>query len=191
MRLVDLYWGVGVFGVSDESQTYEIPAVSELGVYYPYSASGTGWAVCAYISGYDISNAPSSENLGVVSDNSTYYAYGSASSNPVADNECTFTTTNNGSGAIDLDMQITDFTTGTTWNIVSGSPGSNEVRITAYYSGQDPASGLVLANTVAEFYDALAASGHIHWDFKIETGVLAAEASIHAATITITATAED
>lgn len=140
---------------------------------------------------FDISNAPSSEALGVVADSTTYYAYGSAPSNPVTDGECTFTITNNGSVAFDVDMSITDFTGGTTWNIVSGSPSTNECRVTAYYSGQDPASGLVLANTAAEFYDALAASGTIKWDFKIEFGVLTNEANLHTATITLAAVAED
>ena len=138
---------------------------------------------------FDISNVPSSENLGTVGSSSTYYAFGSAPSNPVSDNQCTFTITNSGS-TCDLDMKISDFTGGTTWNIVSGSPSSNEVRVTAYYSGQNPASGLILANTDAEFYDGLAA-GTKKWDFKFETGTLANESNQHSATLTITAVAED
>lgn len=160
------------------------------------STGGNDWAGCVatytVASGVtlDISNTPSSENLGTVADSSTYYAFGSAPSNPVQDGECTFTVTNNGDQC-DLDMKISDFTGGTSWNIVSGSPGANEVRVTAYYSGQNPASGLVLANTDAEFYDALAGSATLKWDFKFETGTLADEPNQHSATLTITATVED
>lgn len=139
---------------------------------------------------YNITNEPDNENLGIVLDGHTYYAYGSAPSNPVQNGECTFTISNSGDSC-DIDMKITDFTGGTTWNIVSGSPSTNEVRVTAYYSGQDPASGLVLANTDAEFYDGLASSSSIKWDFKFETGDLANENEQHSATITVTAVAED
>lgn len=156
---------------------------------------GNDWAACIatykVAAGYSITNTPDNENIGVVADSSTYYAYGSAPSNPVQDGECTFTITNNGSLTFDIDMSISDFTGGTGWNIVSGSPGSNEVRVTAYYSGQNPASGLILSNSPQEFYDALAASGTLKWDFKMETGVLTDEPNQHTATITITAVAED
>lgn len=135
--------------------------------------------------------SPTTENLGVLANSSSYYAYGSTPSNPIVDGECTFTITNSGSTAFDVDISITDFTGGTTWNIVSGAPSSNEVRVTAYYSGQNPSSGLVLSNTPTEFYDGLAASGTIKWDFKIETGILSSEANQHTATITLVAVVED
>ena len=87
-------------------------------------------------------------------------------------------------------MEISDFTGGTGWNIVAASPGANEVKVTAYYSGQNPASGLVLANTDAEFYDGLAASAHIHWDFSVLTGTSWTDGVAKSSTITITARAE-
>jgi hypothetical protein len=146
---------------------------------------------CTYTpaASYDISNTPSSESLGILAINTTYYAYGSAPSNPVQDGECTFTVTNNGATAIDLDMKVGDFTGGVGWNIAA-SPGSNEVKITAYYSGQNPASGLVLTNSDQEFYDGLAASAHIHWDFKLLTGTGFTDGVAKSATLTITARAE-
>jgi len=150
------------------------------------SLYGTGETVA----GYDVSSSPPTIDIGTVNDSSTYYAKGSAPSNPVQDSECTFTITNNGSQC-DLDIEITDFTGGTSWNIVLGSPSTNEVRVTTYYSGQDPSSGLVLSNSPQEFYDALAASATLKWDFKLETGVLTDEPNQHSATITVTATAED
>jgi hypothetical protein len=140
--------------------------------------------------GFNISNTPTTENLGVVADSSTYYAYGSAPSNPVVDGECTFTITNNGDAA-DIDIKATDFTGGTTWNLVSGAPSTNEVRVTAYCSGDNPASGVVVANTDQELYDGLASSSTIKWDFKFETGTLADEADVHTSTFTVTAVTED
>lgn len=141
-------------------------------------------------SAFDISNTPASENLGTLETSSTYYAYGSAPSNPVQDSECTFTVTNSGS-ACDLDMHIDDFTGGVGWNIAAASPGANEVKVTAYYSGQDPASGLVLANTDAEFYDGLAVSGTIKWDFRVDTGTSFTDGAAKTSYLTITAVAED
>lgn len=174
-----------ITNLSGEVQYYAEDASHELFYFM-------GYFIPAAAPSFDITNSPSSEDLGVVADNSTYYAFGSAPSNPVQDAECTFTVTNNGTQC-DLDMKITDFTTGTTWNIVSGDPtgNSNEVRVTAYYSGQNPASGLVLANTDAEFYDALANSATLKWDFKFETGVLTDEPNEHSATLTVTAVTED
>lgn len=139
---------------------------------------------------YDISNTPSTENLGIVVVNTTYYAYGSAPSNPVEDDECTFTVTNNGAGAIDLDMKIADFTGGVGWNI-DATPEANEVKLTAYYSGQDPASGLVLTNSDQEFYDGLAGSATKKWDFALLTGTSFTDGVAKSGTLTITATAED
>lgn len=139
---------------------------------------------------YNISNTPSTKGFGIVVVGTSYYAYGSAPSNPVQDGECIFTITNNGA-ACDLDMKISDFTGGVGWNIVSVAPGSDEARITVYYSGQNPTNGLVLSNTDAEFYDGLASSSTIKWDFKIETGSSFGDGVEKTATITITAVAED
>jgi hypothetical protein len=139
--------------------------------------------------GFDIGNAPESEDLGILEVNTTYYAYGSAPSNPVEDGECTFTVTNNGD-ACDLDMKVSDFTGGVGWNI-DPTPAGDEAKITAYYSGQNPASGLVLANTDAEFYDGLASSATIKWDFALLTGSSFSDGVEKTAVITITAVAED
>lgn len=182
---LDTDGGAGVWVASGDYIPCVNQAFTEAGAYFATSIYATGTESASFA----ISNTPDTINIGVVNDNSTYYAKGSAPSNPVDDSECTFTITNAGT-TCDLDMNITDFTGGTTWNIVSGAPSTNEVRITSYWSGQNPASGLVLANTDAEFKDAFAA-GTLKWDFKMETGDLAFEANQHTATITITAVAED
>ena len=84
------------------------------------------WAISAAsfapAAGYDISNAPSSEALGILAVNTTYYADGSAPNNPVQAGDCTFTITNNGASAIDLDMKMADFTGGVGWNIDATPP---------------------------------------------------------------------
>lgn len=154
-------------------------ASRRFGAYCTFTPSG----------GFDISNTPSTENLGILAASTTYYAFGSAPSNPVDDSECTFTITNNAAGACDLDMKVADFTGGVGWNI--GAPGENQARITAYYSGQNPASGLVLANTDAEFYDGLAGSATLKWDFKLESPTSMTDGVQKSAILTITAVSED
>ena len=148
-------------------------------IYCTYTASAS----------FDISNTPNTENLGILAANTSYYAFGSAPSNPVDPGECTFTITNNAAGACDLDMNMADFTGGVGWNI-AGSVGENEVKITAYYEGQNPASGLVLTNSDQEFYDGLAGSATLDWDFKIETGTFT-DGVAKSGVLTITAVAED
>lgn len=136
-----------------------------------------------------IANAPSSEALGVLNSSSAYYAYGSAPSNPVVDGECTFTITNDGSITIDIDVKGTNFTGGTTVSLTSGAPGSNQVRMTVYYSGQNPASGVVLTTSDQAFYTGLAASGTKKCDFKFETGTLPTDGTQKTGTLTFTASA--
>jgi hypothetical protein len=138
---------------------------------------------------FDISNSPDSKAFGIVAASSTYYADGGAPHNPVEDGDCNFTITNNGATAIDLDMKIADFTGGVGWNI-AGAVGADTVKVTTYYTGQNPASGLVLTNADQEFYDGLAASATIKWDLRLDTGTFT-DGAAKSATLTITATAED
>jgi hypothetical protein len=183
----------GFAGIRYTSATNYIDTIGEQG---NYSTLLDGDAISLYGTGAEaftgsLTNDPNTKAFGIVAASSTYYADGSAPSNPVGDGDCTFTITNDGASTEDIDMKISDFTGGVGWNIVAGAPGSNEVRITAYYSGQNPASGLVLANTDAEFYDALAASATIKWDFKFETGSSFTDGVAKSATLTLTAVAED
>lgn len=134
----------------------------------------------------DISNTPSTEDLGSVAPSATVYAYGSAPSNPVQDGECTFTVTNNSGAAVDIDIKGANWTGGVGWTLTSNSPGSNETRITAYYSGQNPASGVVLTTSDQSFITSLADSGTKKWDFKVETGTFT-DGVQKSTTITLTA----
>lgn len=120
------------------------------------------------VSNPSVSNSPNSINLGTLSPSSTYYAKGSAPSNPVQDSECTFTITISDATA-DIFMTMADFTGGVGWNIVASDPSVDEVQITAYYSGQNPASGLVLSNSSQEFKSSQGV-GTLKWDFKVVTG---------------------
>ncbi len=136
-----------------------------------------------------LTNSPDSKAFGTVAENTTYYAKGSAPSNPVDDSECTFTITNDSAGAEDIDIKCSNFTGGVGWTL-AGSVGENQVKITAYYSGQNPASGIVLTTSDQEFYDGLASSATILWDFRFETGTFT-DGAVKTATITLTAVAED
>lgn len=137
----------------------------------------------------DISNTPSSKAFNVVAADTTYYAYGSAPSNPVVDGECTFTVTNSSGGAIDITIKGTNFTGGVGWTYTSGSPGENTVRMTAYYSGQNPASGVVLTTSPQAFISGLADSGTKKWDFKFETGT-STDGVEKSSTLTLSATCQ-
>ena len=137
--------------------------------------------------GVDISNIPISVDFGVVEPNSTYYAKGTAPHSPVVDGDCTFTVTNTGGGAIDLTISGTNWTGGIGWTLVSGSPGENQIRITVYYEGQDPTSGIILSTSPQLFYSNLLSSGTLNWDFKVETGTNFTDGDEKTSTITLTA----
>jgi len=176
------YTGFGMSAQSNSSGIVKFKGNASWAYYYH-----TGYFKPA--SSYSISNDPSTEALGLLAVNTTYYAFGSAPSNPVGDAECTFILTNAGIQC-DLDMHVDDFTGGVGWNI-DATPEANEVKITAYYGGQNPASGLVLTNADQEFYDALGVGAHIHWDFALLTGSSFTDGVAKSATLTITAVAED
>ena len=136
----------------------------------------------------DIANTPATENLGTLATNTTYYANGSAPSNPVVDGECTFTITNSSGGAVDITIKATDFTGGNGWTLTSGAPGSDTTRMTAYYSGLNPASGVVLTTSYQAFITALADSGTKKWDFKLESPSAFTDGVSKSSTITVSAT---
>jgi hypothetical protein len=157
-----------------------------------FTNTDNGVSIAAAAS-YDISNVGTNPlPFGIVAASTTYYAFGSAPSDPVLTTECTWILTNNAAGACDLDMKMADFTGGVGWNIEeSGAPGSDEVKILAYYNGQSPAGYLWLKNADQEFYDALAGSAHIHWDFSMLTGTSFTDGVAKSGVLTITAVAED
>jgi uncharacterized membrane protein len=118
----------------------------------------------------DITNSPDFLDFGIVQPATTYYAKGTAPNDPVANGDCAFTITNTGSSTVDLTMEITDFTGGNSWNIVSTVPTGDEIRVTAYYSGQNLVDSLVLSNSPQSFYTGLVSSATLKWDFSELTG---------------------
>jgi hypothetical protein len=58
--------------------------------------------------------------------------------------------------------------------------------MTAYYSGQNPASGVVLTTSYQSFKTAVADAATLKWDFKLETGTFTDGVS-KSSTITISA----
>jgi hypothetical protein len=117
-----------------------------------------------------ITESPASLDFGSLWQNQTYYAKGTSPHNPVQVSDCSFIITNPGSITENITTSMTNMTGGTAWSITSGAPGLNTFRITAYYVGQNPASGVVLSNSAQAFYNGLAASANISFDFKYETG---------------------
>jgi len=137
----------------------------------------------------NIANDPSSKAFGTVAASTTYYAKGSQPNNPVQDSDCTFTITNNSGGTIDLTIKGTNFTGGNDWTLTSNAPGEDTVRLTAYYSGQNPASGVVLTTNYQTFKEDIADEATLKWDFKLETGTFT-DGATKTSTITLTATCE-
>ena len=173
-------YATATYGASfPATQTFSSLANRKVSIYCTYTPSAS----------LAITNDPSSKAFGIIATSSTYYADGSAPSNPVGDGDCNFTLTNSGS-TCDIDAKIADFTGGVGWNIAASNPGQNEVQITIYASGTDPASGLVLSNTDQEWIDALAA-GTKKWDLKMVTGSSFTDGSEKSSTLTLTATTED
>jgi len=120
--------------------------------------------------GLSISNTPSSKDLGVVAENTTYYAYGTAPHNPVVDGDCTFSISNNGTTSIDIDIHGHSCTGGVGWTLNS-TPGSDNITITTYTTGDNPTTdGVIVTTSDQEFISNLASENHTHWDFKFQTG---------------------
>ena len=153
----------------NETMTVTIPATAVTSAVAIVASPNFTITYSAVAPTYDITNDPASKAFGIVAASSTYYAKGSAPSNPVADGDCTYTLTNAGNSSITVNIHGHNFTGGAGWAL-GGSVGSNTVKITAYRSGIDPASGVVLTTSDQELVHEIAASGHTHWDFKFDTG---------------------
>lgn len=117
----------------------------------------------------NISNTPTTKDFGLIQPATTCYAKGTQPNNPVVDGDCTFTITNNGS-VCDIAISCTNFTGGNTWTLVSGTPTGDQIKLIAYYSGQNPASGVVLTTFNQTFKAALSGGATLKWDFSELTG---------------------
>jgi hypothetical protein len=135
---------------------------------------------------YDITNAPTSKAFSVIAANTTYYAKGTAPSNPVVDGDCTYSVTNDGNVPIDVSIHTHNYTGGVGWTVASNA-GVDTVKMVAYKTGDNPASGVVLTTSGQAFISNLAAAGHTHWDFSLLTGTFT-DGVAKTTTITLTST---
>lgn len=141
-----------------------------------------------------ITNTPNSIAFGIVRAHTTSYSGGGAYSNPVTDGQCALTITNTGADGCDLTIRMTDWTAvgGNTWVLIGTAPDGNQIRVSVVYSGQNPASALILTNSDQTLYEGLGAGNSIKWDIKVEFGGdsgtgLFSDGKQHTGTITITA----
>jgi hypothetical protein len=176
----------GLWSISDSNPTTQGATDPPIPANYGYYSIGLAGASSTYLaiglsgdnntyltiafSTANISVTPESKDMGGVLSNTTYYAFGSAPSNPVSDNECYFTANNTGDVIVNLLVNGTNFVDGSIVTLTSGIPGTNQIRLTLYCSGQNPASGVVLSNSNQILYTGLGAGDIIKFDFKEETG---------------------
>jgi hypothetical protein len=138
----------------------------------------------------DISNLPTSKNFGTVIENANYWSNGSAPTFPLDDGECYFTVTNNSSGSVNISIKATNFGGGVGWNLTSGSPGQNTVRMKAGKSGDALETNMVTLTTSNQsFISGLGVSPNNikKWEIKLETGTFT-DSAPKTSTITLTAT---
>jgi hypothetical protein len=145
--------------------TFQVKALTQTGT--SVETVNLDWlpVVVTYTVPPSITDSPSSIDIGLVKPGQTYYASGSAYSNPVTAGQCTFTVTNTGSAPCGISLQCSNATGGNSWTLVSGTPSGDQFKVIAVYAGEDPASGLVLTTSPQTFDASLATSGTLQWDF--------------------------
>lgn len=150
----------------------------------------------------DISNTPSTWTLNGITGNSTinpdtvYYSNPNGDTTPpnstVANGDCRFTVTNDGSAAVDLVVDCSNFSGGSAnmANSGTGSNGATSYGGYAWYSGMTYSSKVVMKTTGSDtLYSNLAASATLKWGAEIETQTDSfGGGSSSSATLTITAT---
>jgi hypothetical protein len=150
------------------------------------ASSQTTTADRGYREAHDITNSPDTKAFNVIQESGSFYAKGSAPSNPVTDGECTYTITNTGSVPIDISITGFNYTGGVGWTL-GASVGANTVKMTAYASGTNPASGVVLTTGSQLFLSNLAAAATKKWDFRLDTGTFT-DGAAKTGKITLTST---
>lgn len=143
--------------------------------------------------GYSLTNTGTNPvAFGIKAQGSTLYAKGTVPHNPVTNDDCTFTITNDGSSTEKIQITGADFAGGVGAALIPAGdpPGEDEVRVTAYYYNIDPGDGIVLTTSPQDFIASLAASATIKWDFMLELGQCSETPPVaKSGTITLTAVA--
>jgi hypothetical protein len=181
------HWHEGGTELTGSPYSTNPPNVSMSPVFYSYNALSiySDWILSRKFtsdepvlisSGVEENNAsvtndpsPTTKAFNIVAVNSSYYAKGYAPSNPVHDDNCTYTLTNTGSSSITVNIKGTNFIGGVGWKL-SSSVGVDNVTIIVYPSGIDPSSGVTLTTSDQEFIHELSANSTKKWDFKFMTG---------------------
>ena len=134
---------------------------------------------------------------GFVAPDTVYYANPlgdtTAPSATVVDAECRFTITNTSTVAIDLTVNIPDFTSGDAIaNSDLGTNSATEFGAYSWYSGMTYSSKVIAKNTGSDvMYDGLAATTDIKWGAEIEFQTNAwSTGTAMSSTMTITAVAD-
>jgi hypothetical protein len=158
-----------------------IPAGSAL------AAPSAGVTITATPATYvSISNDTPSWTVGTVDKSTDYWWKGSAPTWPLGDGGCTATITNDGNVTENIAIKGIDFTGGVGWTLVTGAPGSNEVRLTAWKSGDNEGAGINLTTSDQTFISSLAATGTKKWEMRMTTGTFTDNA-LKTGTVTLTA----
>jgi hypothetical protein len=160
--------GVGIWYVTSVQTPFTNLTFTALAT-RTYSMYGTGTESGGTPS---LTNAPSSDALGMVNPSTTYWTKNglSAPSFPLTSGNCTFTITNDGDITIDISANATNPTGGTGATLTSGSPGANEVRVSLFKEGDGASDNLTLVTYSQNWISSLAASANISWDVRLEIG---------------------
>lgn len=132
---------------------------------------------------YSVTSTPDKTFANPLAPSTSYYAYGAAPANPVDDANCTFTITNDGSGAEKIQISSTDFT-----NYALGTPDATHVRMTWYTTGDNPSLGIVVNGTAQTLIASLPIGTRMA-DFKLDTITANGNGAGQTATVTFTAVA--
>lgn len=141
-------------------------------------------ATPTYIS---ISNTPGSEPLGTLSESSTVWAHGADPGDPIAEVNCTFNVTNEGSVATKVQIKATDFTGGDGWTLSNTTVGNNTVILAAGVEGDAQSAMVNLTTSNQDFIASLAASASKDWEFSLTTGNFT-DGAEKSSTLTLTGT---
>jgi hypothetical protein len=136
-----------------------------------------------------ISNDTPSWAVGTVDKSTDYWWKGSAPTWPLGDGGCTATISNDGNVTENIAIKGANFTSGGVgWTLVTGTPGQNEVRLTAWKSLDAEVDGKNLTTSDQTFISSLAATGTKKWEMRMTTGTFTDNAAKSGA-VTLTASA--
>lgn len=155
---------------------------------YENGASTRPYLEVKYTEYPDISHTPSSKSFGIIRTNSSYWSNGSAPTFPLDDAECYFRVTNNGN-MINVSVNASNWTGGVGWNLSTGTPSTNEIKMKVGKSGDANEGAMLTLNTSPQvFITGLAEFASKKWELKLESGTSFTDGITKTCTIRLTAT---